>query len=115
MQNAANYLNEQLKAMFPNSGLRVHVRNILSSDCISLYYINAPSKEACVAGIDMNDPSYMHIYIASEGTTAECSVSNCHRKGVKFRKINGKNPDDVARKIVAWFKKNREAILAIGW
>jgi hypothetical protein len=33
--------------------------------------------------------------------------------GVKFRKINAKNPAEAVKKIVAWFEKNAEAMKAI--
>lgn len=33
--------------------------------------------------------------------------------GVKFRKINAKNPADAAKKIAAWFAKNADAMKAI--
>ena len=33
--------------------------------------------------------------------------------GVKFRKINAKNPADAAKKIAAWFEKNADAMKAI--
>lgn len=33
--------------------------------------------------------------------------------GVKFRKINAKNPADAAKKIAAWFSKNADAMKAI--
>ena len=33
--------------------------------------------------------------------------------GVKFRKINAKNPADAAKKIAVWFAKNADAMKAI--
>ena len=36
-----------------------------------------------------------------------------HTAGVKFRKINAKNPAEAVKKIVAWFEKNAEAMKAI--
>jgi 3-isopropylmalate dehydratase small subunit len=33
--------------------------------------------------------------------------------GVKFRKLNAKNPAEAVKKIVAWFEKNAEAMKAI--
>lgn len=33
--------------------------------------------------------------------------------GVKFRKINAKNPADAVKKVIAWFEKNSEAMKTI--
>ena len=33
--------------------------------------------------------------------------------GIKFRKINAKNPADAVAKIIAWFEKNAEAMKAV--
>lgn len=111
MQNVADYLNTELKALFPNSGVNAVVRTILGGDTISIYYINAASSKDCVFGIAMNDPAYMHISIDSDESCAEMLVKN--DRNIKFRKINGKNSMEIARKVIAWFAKNREAILAI--
>lgn len=47
--------------------------------------------------------------------TVECNLFDYRFRnaGIKFRKINAKNPAEAVKKIVAWFEKNAEAMKAV--
>ncbi len=120
-QEIAEYLNTELKALFPTSGVSVYVRSVLGEPNIYIGYTNAVDRSQCSSGILENDPANMRYYIETDGVnkySADRPIRHFTNKldeaGVTFRKINGKSELEVAEKLLTWFRKHRDAILSVG-
>lgn len=117
----ADYIKAELSSIFPNSGVYVFTRTIIGESNVHIFYTNAKSAKECENGILENDPAYMGYYIEydeDEGKAwADRPVTHSSRlssRDIKFRKINGKSQQEVAEKLVAWFRKNADKILSAG-
>lgn len=114
-------LNNELKALFPTSGVNARIRRLLGHEDVCVLYTNAQDVSQCSNRIWENDRAYMHFSIERnrdgsayiEAPTMHFT-NNLREAGVKFRKINAPDEATAATKLVAWFKKNRDAILSVG-
>ncbi len=115
------YLKTELTLLFTGRGVRVHERTIISETNIYILYTHAASAAECSMGIIENDHAFMKFCIDKEreGTwAASFPITHMGRVfddgTVKFRKIKGKTELECAEKLVQWFTKHREHILAVG-
>lgn len=110
----ANALIAQINALFPTSYAAARIGSLTG---LGFVYANASESSNAKFGILDNDPAFMkfifHIDVRGR-TEIEILTSNCHRNGVKFRKISNDDGLLAVSKLVKWFEKNREAILAVG-
>lgn len=132
-QKAAEYFNSEMEKIFPSSQYThnakykgPHGDGPVSVHALggSLKFVFAvlPRKEAGSSNVAMLNAFGKSIYMMHLTNNSGKQVSmdkfpielltmdyKAKGKGIKYRKINGKSPMDSTKKLVAWFKKNKEA------
>ena len=129
-QEIAEFIQTELSKLFPDSGVQVAVRKLIGDPTIVVQYSAGRDRSEWINGIIENDRGYsvFLLQVNKDGSTEiDPSRCNIHRVaklgieydkpvegiGAKFRKISAKSELDAAKKLIAWFTKNAEAIRKI--
>lgn len=122
--NAVEYYKTEMRKMFPTFMLSAVVKQILGGNSLYLSFANIGSKDEAPHKIMENVSGYFTILVdvdhgdkrppieKFEGEMLRGGVSKRVQSfGVKqFRKISGKDPMDVTKKVVKWYATNKEAL-----
>lgn len=108
----AQKLQDALDRIFPNSRNSSIVWKCLG-ESIKFTHINAASVADCSNRIALNDNGYICGLIQEDKGIFEIERPVIH-PDVKFRKITAKTEEEAVAKLIKWFEKNAEAILAAG-
>lgn len=114
-RKSVDTINKELGRIFPENQIKAFAKygeNLGRSITITVYSENASTNVT-------RHNSSAHVQIMtflSDGSgnardMGELSAESNTQTGVKFRKMRAKNFDDYTKKIVMWFKKNRQAFV----
>lgn len=117
-QEAANFLQTELRKLLPdwyaiytNYGLKLG-----RSLTVTVYDTRKPSIKVTRHNSE-NHFAFMMYLSGSFGQEANFSKVSFEKSmvhstnGVKYRKVSGKNIMDASKKLVAWFKRNRDKMI----
>lgn len=122
-ENAVAYFNNEIAEMFPDYMVKAFYKDNLGPH-IHIEFFNVSSKDEAPNKILLNT-DYMKLMMHlcdGGGRLVDMDkfsielVSRAHtyrNAGIKYRKINGKSPMDAMSKLVKWFEKNHDAIIAL--
>lgn len=122
--NAIEYYKTEMRKLFPSFMLDAKINQVLGANVLYLSFANVSSKEEAPHNIMMNVSGYFTVTIdidqgerrpPIEKFEAEMLRGGVSKRvqsfGIKqFRKISGKDPMEVAKKVVAWYKANKDAL-----
>lgn len=122
--NAAEFFKTEMRKMFPTFMISAHIKSILGGQNLYLSFANISSKEDAPNKIMENVSGYFTFVIdvdhgdkrpPIEKFEAEIMRGGVSKRvqsyGVKnYRKVSGKDPMDVTKKVVKWFASNKEAL-----
>lgn len=122
--NAIEYYKTEMRKMFPTFMLSAYVKPILGGEVLYLMFANVSNKDEAPNNIMDNVSGYFVITVGIhegdkrppiEKFEAEMLRGGISKRvqsfGVKqFRKISGKDPMDVTKKVVKWYASNKEAL-----
>ena len=108
--DTAKMIAAHLRAMFPTAGVMARVVNLVTPTIA----VQFTSGEPWPYGIAQNDHCFFRVIINGKEGAYYIENDQIGRadKVVKMRKISGKTEYDCAVKLIAWFKKNADAINA---
>lgn len=121
-QDVVDFLNTEMRKIFPTSGIRAHLRTIIGETNIYFLYTNNATREDCANGIMENDPAFMHFMIGPNraGTGYEIEKPATHGRVLRNAGINRfvtmKSATEMgcAVKLVEFMRKNATKFLALG-
>lgn len=123
---ACKDFNDQIKLIFPECMAIAKIYKCLG-ESLTVDFVNVPDRSHFPNGIIHNVNSHMkfmcHIDTSTThslniGDTFEMELltwygSLCKQHGLKYRKIKAKSPSELLKKLLEWFKKNKDIIDAI--
>lgn len=113
---AAEYLQRELSALFPDSYVKAQAGNFIGEWTTFLDFRHATEREQVASGIWENDPAWMRFFTQGENGKFCINRPAMHWGylfndcGVKYRKIRGQTHMECAEKLVKWFQKNQNEI-----
>lgn len=110
-QEIVNLINNELQPLFPDSFVLATVSTFVGEPTICFRFASSKNWSN---GIIQNDKAFSSTLIQKDGKkwAIDSDYFGMHRV-VKFRKITADSEEQAARKLIAWFIKNRQAILDI--
>lgn len=123
-EKSVEYFNKEIKRIFPKAQFinakmsNIFVKNsgisfafaydkpaiIDNSKTLLSFMMHLANRQGKI--VDKNDFEIVNLRFAHE--------LGKHGANVKYRKIKGKTPMEATKKLVAWFKKNKDAITKTG-
>lgn len=121
-QEVVDFINTEMRKIFPTSGVSTHLRRIIGETNIYFLYTNNATKADCANGILENDPAFMHfaIYPNRGGMGYSIEKPAMHRRVLKNAGINrfvimkSETEMGAAIKLVEFMRKNATKFLALG-
>lgn len=122
-ENAVAYFNIEIAEMFPDYMVKAFYKDNLGPN-IHIEFFNVPSKDEAPNKILLNTDfmKFMMHLCDGGGRLVDMDkfsmelIMRAHTyrdAGINYRKINGKSPMDAMTKLLKWFEKNRDAIIAL--
>ena len=122
-QEAAELFNKEIVSIFGNSvTAKARVRNLLGYSLdvsfanispekatSNLNVQNATAHMTFMMHLSKNSKDYYELGDKLDLEQLQCGWL-CRKHNIKFRKISAKSPVDAIKKLLAWFKANKEAI-----
>lgn len=124
VEKAAVDFNAAMADMFPNYMVEANVVKIIGAPSLTINFYNVASLDEAPNKILLNT-DYMKLMmhlVDGRGKLVDADKfsiellswgPNFKPNGIKYRKINGKSPEDAMKKLVKWFDKNKDAIVAL--
>jgi hypothetical protein len=113
------HITTELTTLFPTNGVKVYEQSILGEKNIYIRYMHFASAKECSNGIAENDPAFMRLAIYPERGTYVIDRPTTHFSrligkdgAIAWRKLRGNTEQEVAEKLLAWFRKNQTIILS---
>lgn len=125
-QKIADLFNKEIKKIFPKQYGEANVRSQLGVSVLFTYG-NLDPKEVAKDWKNWRNNS-QHVGFIMNMTSSSGAMGNASErapimsidissrafelknKGLKFRRINGKTPEELVKKLLMWFKKNKDLL-----
>lgn len=119
-QEVVDFLNTEMRKIFPTSGIRAHLRRIIGETNIYFLYTNNATAADCASGILENDPAFMHFAIYPNAGAFHIEKPTMHRRVLKnagihrFMTMKASTEMGCAVKLVEFMRKNSANFLKLG-
>jgi hypothetical protein len=116
-KKSTEYFNTEMKKIFPKFFAIGKLVSIVGTDTSCVFnFANISPEEVKSSSVAFHNAEYggkfmMHLATSGNGNhgpKSKFEIENLTMGKVKFRKITGKSPTDAVKKLVDWFKKNKD-------
>jgi hypothetical protein len=122
---AVDFIEKELNKLFKGKAFWARITSRLASNSsMSVNYFNVPKGSSEIEKLNANanarfimhlrDKKGMQVPMSKfsyEELTMTPGKFSGKEKFLKFRKINGKSPMDASKKLIAWFKANKDILM----
>jgi guanyl-specific ribonuclease Sa len=122
VEKGVEYFKKEIKKLFPDFMCTVGLNNSLGTN-VAIHFSNLTTAEAKSSNTAWHNATGKMIFMMhlsdGGGKRTEMSKFSIDKiqgafqqrdAGIKFRLISGKSPEETLKKLIEWFKKNKELI-----